>query len=813
MAVDQQTPQAQWSVTVTPVVAALTALCASTALAGVIEGLRWLGYAGIAVMVVTATGLGLRALRTPTLLVALAQLFALLCLLVALFTSSGVLGLFPGPGAIGDLGLVLEASVEAVRVGVPPVPATTPVLCLVVIAIGLVAVLVDTLAVAAGTPAACGLVLLCVYAVPASLADEMLPWWSFVLGATAFAALLAVDGAHRHHVWRNRPVMPGTGRGVGSPSALVSIALALGLLVGATATAVGTVGSLPGGGSGGGGSGGLALKPFTALRGMLSQGANVELFRVRGLGTESRYLRALTLPRYDGAGGWQPAEALPDNIPATGDLPLGPGDNGGGLVTTIEIEPINSEDLWAPVYGVPRRMRDLPPGMFYDPSGGMVYSRNTRKLPKYVEEADLTQPAADDLRSSGFDYGEIDPVYLVNDGIDPDVVALAQNLADGKSNALDKAQAIQAYFSEENGFEYRTETSQAQGVEALKDFLFGAKIGYCEQFASAMAILARAAGLPSRVAIGFTAGFQSGEYRSITTQDAHAWVEIFFPGEGWVTFDPTPLSDGRGYQPPYVEDGTSTDPSGGVTEEEFPSAPNQPTALPDDQPAQDDFGAGEELGATDQQLPWTAWVGIGLALLAAAAAVVSRLRGRKPQRKSASPLRRAATGPLLWAAVPLGILAGFFLLSLVSWWLSALWLVLAVAAGPAAVRGWRRHEHRHAMAAPDPGSDPATAAWRELMAESLDRGVPIPESDTVRLAARRMAKDHSLDEPGKQALRTVVDSVERSWYAGRTESDPRLREAFDEVVAGLRRTSPIAMKARLLPRSVTGRKRKPDDAS
>ncbi|UVS80959.1 DUF3488 and transglutaminase-like domain-containing protein [Actinokineospora sp. UTMC 2448] len=786
---EQETPQAQWSVTVTPVIAALTALCASTALAGVIEGMRWLGYAGIALMVVTATGLGLRALRTPTLLVALAQLFALLCLLVALFTSSGILGLFPGPKSIGDLGTVLEASVEAVRVGVPPVPATTPVLCLVVIAIGMVGVLVDTLAVAAGTPAACGLVLLCVYAVPASLADEMLPWWSFVLGASAFAVLLAVDGAHRHQVWRNRPVMPGTGRGFGSPSALVSAALALGLLVGATATAVGTVGSLPGGGAGGGAAGGLALKPFTALRGMLSQGANVELFRVRGLGSEGRYLRALTLPRYDGAGGWQAAEALPDNVPAIGDLPLGPGDDGGGLVTPIEIEPINSEDLWAPVYGTPRQLRDLPQGMFYDPSGGMVYSRNARKLPKYVEEADLSQPEADDLRTTGTDYGELDPAYLVNDGIDPEVVALAERLVAGKSTAFDQAVAIQEYFAPSNGFLYRTETSQATGVEALKDFLFGAKIGYCEQYASAMAILARAAGLPSRVAIGYTAGYQAGDYRSITTQDAHAWVEIFFPGEGWVTFDPTPLSDGRGYQPPYVDDGTSTDPSTGVTEEEIPTGADEPTSSPQDEETTDDPGAAPPTEDTGLTIPWTVWVGLGLLIVAAAAAV---------------PARRQRA--LLWVAVPLGILAVFFLLGALSWWLAALWLVLSIAAVPAAVRGWQRHTNRHALAVPGV-VDPATAAWRELIAESEDRGVAVPASDTVRLAARRMAKEHSLDEPGRHALRTVVDSVERSWYAGRTEPDPRLRAAFDEVVAGLRRTSPLAFKSRVMPRSVMRRRR------
>lgn len=781
-----QTNQAQWSVTVTPVVAAITALCASTALSGVIEGVRWLGYAGIAVMVVTAAGLGLRALRTPTLLVALAQMFALLCLLVALFTNEGVLGVLPGPSAIAELGEVLEASVEAVRLGVPPVAATTPVLCLVVIAIGLVAVLVDTLAVAAGTPAACGLVLLCVYAVPASLAEDMLPWWSFVLGASAFALLLAVDGAHRHQVWGNRPPAPGAGRGFASPGALVAAALALGLVVGVSVTGVGTVGSLPGGGGGGGGSGGLALKPFTALRGMLNQGANVELFRVRGLDTEGRYLRALTLPHYDATGGWKPAEALPDDVPAHVDLlPRGPGDDGGGIITRIEIEPVNSEDLWLPVYGIPRRLREIPQGLYYDRSGGMVYSRNSRKLPRYVEEADMAVPLAEDLRAAGEDYGEIDPVYLVNTGIDPQVQALAEQLTRGQATALDKAVALQRHFDPANGFEYRTETGASTDLNALKDFLFGAKIGYCEQYASAMAVLARAAGLPSRVAIGYTAGFEAGGYRSITTQDAHAWVEIFFPGEGWITFDPTPLSDGRGYEPPYAEDTDNPDPSAGVTEEEVPTGPATPSQAPQQQPTDpSDPGANPQAQQdADESWPWQIWAAIGLAA-AAVLAGIGATRRRWPA---------AAAGVA-------GVAALFFLLGALSWWLSALLLVMALAAVPAVVRAWRRRARRHEVTAAAPTA--ATAAWRELVAESWDRGVPVPESDTVRTAARRIAREHGLDEPGKQALRTVVDSVERSWYGGRTEHDPQLAVAFDEVVRGLRRSAPMAWKARVLPRSV-----------
>ena len=129
----------------------------------------------------------------------------------------------------------------------PPVHASPAIQALVVLAIGLVAVLVDTLAVAAAAPAASGLVLLCVFAVPASLADEMLPFWTFILGAAAFAMLLAVDGQHRHEAWRGR-LRFRVGERVGRVRDVRwrAIAMVIALIVGAGFTLVGTVGRLPG---------------------------------------------------------------------------------------------------------------------------------------------------------------------------------------------------------------------------------------------------------------------------------------------------------------------------------------------------------------------------------------------------------------------------------------------------------------------------------------------------------------------------------------------------------------------------------------
>lgn len=788
--------------TVTPVVAAITTLCASLALSGVIEGLRWWGYAGVAVTVVTAVGLGLRAARTPILLVGLAQMFALLCLLVALFTNEGVLGILPGPDSIAELGSVLQTSVEVVRTGVPPVPATQAVLCLVVIAIGLVAVLVDTLAVSAGTPAACGLVLLCVYAVPASLADEMLPWWAFVLGAMSFAALLAVDGAHRHQLWRNRPTVQGTNGGLGGPSALVASSVAVALVAGATFTWIGTVGQLPGGENGGGG-GGLGLNPFTSLRGMLDRDGNVELFRVTGMDDDrARYLRAMTLPVYDQNGGWRRdnERELPRGVPADGDLPLPPGALPADPddIAEIRIEPVNSRDYWAPVAGVPLALSELPDGMRYDADSGMVYGESRRTLPAYFEQADLSEPTPEQLASDGLFTAsdQISSIYLRADGIRQSVVDLAQRLTAGKTSTYLKVRAILDYFATTNGFRYDTETRAGSDESALDDFLFRSKIGFCEQFASAMGILLRAAKIPSRIAMGYTAGYQNGDYRTITTKNAHAWPEVYFPSAGWTTFDPTPLSDGTSYNPPYASDtgvsGPEDDPENPSQTSQAPTAPSAPTGTPED-------GETTEAGAggNDQQQQSTAlWVWAAIAALVLAAVVltaaVAAARGRPRRRGMLLPVAL-----LVWALVLV------FGAALVAWWLAVLVVVLLIAATPGLVRARRRLSHRHDVHTNGPGA--ATSAWSELIAESRDRGIELSRTETVRTAARRIAREHSLDDGGRRALRTLVGEVERSWYGGQDHPDPNLAPAYDDLMDGIRRGSPLGWRAKLLPRSVLRR--------
>jgi hypothetical protein len=115
---------------------------------------------------------------------------------------------------------------------------------------------------------------------------------------------------------------------------------------------------------------------------------------------------------------------------------------------------------------------------------------------------------------------------------------LAQRLASHAATPYAFVQSVLRYLA--HGFMY-DQTTQARRFP-LESFLFATKHGYCQQFAGAMAMLLRMGGVPARVAVGFTPGtYDSATHEWVVDDiDAHAWVEAWFPGYGWVRFDPTP---------------------------------------------------------------------------------------------------------------------------------------------------------------------------------------------------------------------------------------------------------------------------------
>jgi len=130
------------------------------------------------------------------------------------------------------------------------------------------------------------------------------------------------------------------------------------------------------------------------------------------------------------------------------------------------------------------------------------------------------------------------------------VRALALTITGGQAAPLDKAEALTGYFRS-GAFHYSINAAQPAGVDPLVAFLTRTRTGSCQQFAGAFAVLARASGLATRVAVGFTPGRTVNGVAVIRGGDAHAWPQVLI-GASWVSFEPTPQLPSGELSPPGV---------------------------------------------------------------------------------------------------------------------------------------------------------------------------------------------------------------------------------------------------------------------
>ena len=134
----------------------------------------------------------------------------------------------------------------------------------------------------------------------------------------------------------------------------------------------------------------------------------------------------------------------------------------------------------------------------------------------------------------------------------------AEKVTKNATSDFDKAVALQDWFRTGGGFTYSLDQRAGSGMDLLAHFVTDDRVGYCEQFASAMAAMGRSLGIPSRVVVGFLDGQPLPDGRILYTSDErHAWPEMYFPGSGWVRFEPTPAQRAA-YVPPYTQSQAAT---------------------------------------------------------------------------------------------------------------------------------------------------------------------------------------------------------------------------------------------------------------
>jgi hypothetical protein len=208
---------------------------------------------------------------------------------------------------------------------------------------------------------------------------------------------------------------------------------------------------------------------------------------------------------------------------------------------------------------------------------------------------------------------------------------LAEQVTDGAKSNYERAVRLQQWFREDGGFTYSVARSnEGNGTDDLEFFLGtrdGSRVGYCEQFAAAMAVLARELGIPARVAVGFLRPDPVGDGTWVySSHDLHAWPELYFEGAGWLRFEPTPSSED--VPAPAYTTGRVPAPADLPTPSVSASAETQdkPTAHQPDSTTS--TSQNEDTGLP----PWLGWTGLALlvaCLLAAPRLVRELLRRRR----------------------------------------------------------------------------------------------------------------------------------------------------------------------------------------
>jgi transglutaminase-like putative cysteine protease len=736
---------------------AVATIAAAISFSAVFDGWSWLVPVVVVVAIVAGVNEAVRRLRIPSPLGPLLAAAVVLCYLTFLDARQfAVAGVFPGPTALRQLGDIAREGFTDIRRLSTPVPTHQGLVLLVVVAMAAVALVVDLLAVTMRRAALAGLPLLAVFAVCTSVAKHGVSWIAFGVATAGYLWLLLADSRDRISRWgRTLGMEQGTRITWADQDLAPSPLSALGRRIGASAIVVGVVlpmllpglhGGVPKhGGGGGSGSGGghsvETLNPIVTLKSQLVTRTATPLLRYTSSDPTPAYLRLTALDEFDGT------EFAPHELRAPPATPVNKGLHTPPVVgptVNVSVKVGKLAVNWLPLPAQAEAVH-VDGEWSFDPVTNTVFSARTdTQDTSYTATTVRPDPSPDDLEAVADADQNAFRDDLALPTIPNDVIDLASRITAGAKTPFDKAIAIQRFFT--GGlFVYDTSVSGSDSTDALESFLIGTRRGFCQQFAAAMAVLARVEHIPARVAVGFTRGDKQKDGSwLVTSHDAHAWPELYFTGYGWLPFEPTPRGDGQAVPPSFTQPASTNGPG------------PKPSTEPEPTPTKSSGGS-----AADRK---------GLDTLGA--------DGRPLTQSGAHHSNRAS----LW------------------------WFVLAVLAlllpVPALARAFGRSRRWHTA---DSTGALAHAAWAELRASAIDARATWHDGLSPRGAARALRADVPLPAAAEDALDRLVRAEERARYA----ADPRSTAARglpDDVetvrTALLARCSRMTRwRARVLPAS------------
>jgi transglutaminase-like putative cysteine protease len=606
---------------------------------------RFLSPALLGALLVVGVGAAGRTLRWPWYAVLPAQLVVVLLWLDHRYAAPDALGGWvPTPSSVDAVASRIHAGAVAINTFASPVSAEHRETYAYLLATSLLVLLsTDLLACGLRRVPWAGLPVIVTLTVPISVLESNLSWVVFVVTALLFIMLLATEETERVLSWGRS--VAGRGERIDSLDQVVNgstirgAAFRIGLLTAAGALVVPlfvpvTGGLFKGGNGPGNGSGdnnNVTLgNPIVDLRRDLISQDHIPLVLARTK-ADPTYLRLTVLDTFNGVE-WTPSKrnfAAGNN--ADGTFPFAP-----GLARTVP----GAQDTWALQLLGAFHSTWLPtpyPTLKAEINTG-EWRYDLRTLD--VATTDGTDTAGLSYQLTGFtpDYSgtqmqlalpapeEIAKPMTSVPGNRPSVVnQIAQEVTADATNDYDRMVLLQNWFRNTGGFSYSLTPASGSGIPQLVRFITTDKVGYCEQFAAAMAVMARTLGIPARVAVGFLAPKkqQDGSYL-YTSDDLHAWPEMYFSGSGWVRFEPTP-SVRTGNPPTWTTGVGAQQPTKG------PSATASSSALPNDKPTNPTSGTGSHSSSSNGSTA-AAW-GVAAALVLLLLMLPRLVRSRQRRRR------------------------------------------------------------------------------------------------------------------------------------------------------------------------------------
>lgn len=633
------------------------ATCASLlALTGLIVSGGWLVATWVIVLVVAAAVIGVRAVSrswwAPTLA---GTVVAVGTILVRYGAPPGRLQVLPDTGSFDRTLATAREGVAVINASLVPMAGVRPAELLVVVGAVAVFLLADLVAIGLGAPALAGVAFAAMW-IPAIVLGFPATGWAIAWTALFYLLLLALSAA------------PASAHSDRTRRASVAVACSVGLIV-ATVVAGPAVAAFPGWATmslpsfGTGPVGPMSLSDDLDLRESLGSrsGQVVLRYTVAPVPTDPAGqqapspsptaadnltandvgpLRAFTLTTFDGREwdrsdslaltGWDRATLLSSDPAVRGTTP----DRTRGTLAQVQLEVANMRERRLPMSTFPRTV-DVQGGWEYDPARDeVVGSRGTFDGMTYAMQVEIPSLTKTDLTGAEVGDPQDDGASLEipQTSHSDDVGALAREITQDASTPYEQAMALQTYFRATTNFTYDTKVAPSRSDDAVWDFLQSTR-GYCVQFATSMAMMARTLDIPARVGVGFLPGEsdRNGGY-VVSGQKSHAWPELYFEEFGWVRFEPTPAVQTNA--PPRW-----ADPFVGITAPD--SQPDNIPALPAPAAtASTPPGAGSTTGASEDDRPVWVPVAITVAIvLAVASFALALVRRRTRLRADLTPER------------------------------------------------------------------------------------------------------------------------------------------------------------------------------